>query len=48
MRDEIEDKVRQAVGLIGFTEDDDRPIEIAPDLVELEPEPPVKAGKKGE
>ena len=48
VRDEIEDKVRQAVGLIGFSEDDDRPIEIAPDLVELEPEPPVKAGKKGD
>jgi recombination protein RecA len=48
VRDEIESKVRQAVGLNGFTEDDDRPIEIAPDLVELEPEPPVKAGKKGD
>src|SRR3954470_8232121 len=46
VRDEIETKVRQAVGLNGFTEDDDRPIEVAPDLVELEP--PVKAGKKGD
>ncbi|MFL5791607.1 MAG: recombinase RecA [Actinomycetota bacterium] len=46
VRDEIETKVRQAVGLNGFTEEDDRPIEVAPDLVELEP--PVKAGKKGE
>jgi recombination protein RecA len=46
VRDEIETKVRQAVGLNGFTEQDDRPIEIAPDLVELEPA--VKAGKKGE
>ncbi len=46
VRDEIESKVRQAVGLNGFTEDDDRPIEIDPDLVELEP--PLKAGKKGE
>ena len=48
VRDEIERKVREAVGLIGFSEDDDQPIEIVPDLVELEPEPPVKAGKKGE
>ena len=46
VRDEIETKVRQAVGLNGFTEDDDEPIEIAPDLVELEPS--VKAGKKGD
>jgi len=46
VRDEIETKVRQAVGLNGFSEDDDRPIEVAPDLVELEP--PVKAGKKGD
>ena len=46
VRDEIETKVRQAVGLNGFTEDDDQPIEIAPDLVELEPS--VKAGKKGD
>jgi recombination protein RecA len=46
VRDEIETKVRQAVGLNGFTENDDRPIEVAPDLVELEP--PVKAGKKGD
>ncbi|HJX08421.1 MAG TPA: recombinase RecA [Actinomycetota bacterium] len=46
VRDEIEGKVRHAVGLNGFTEDDDRPIEVAPDLVELEP--PVKAGKKGD
>src|SRR3954451_25329787 len=46
VRDEIETKVRQAVGLNGFTEDDDRPIEVAPDLVELEP--PVKAGKKSD
>jgi recombination protein RecA len=46
VRDEIELKVRQAVGLNGFTDDDDRPIEIDPDLVELEA--PVKAGKKGD
>ncbi|MFL5757157.1 MAG: recombinase RecA, partial [Chloroflexota bacterium] len=46
VRDEIETKVRQAVGLNGFTEDDDRPIEVAPELVELEP--PVKVGKKGD
>src|SRR5436309_2516776 len=37
VRDEIETKVRQAVGLNRFTEEDDRPMEIAPDLVELEP-----------
>jgi len=46
MRDEIEAKVRQAVGMTGFTEVDDQPIEIAPDLIELEP--PAKAGKKGD
>jgi recombination protein RecA len=46
VRDEIESKVREAVGLNGFSEADDRPIEIDPDLVELEPEP-AKAGKKG-
>ena len=46
VRDEIEDKVRQAVGLTGFSEADDQPIEIAPDLVELEE--PVKASKKGD
>jgi len=34
------------VGLNGCTENDDRPIEVAPDLVELES--PVKAGKKGD
>jgi recombination protein RecA len=45
VRDEIESKVREAVGLTSFTEADDHPIEIAPDLVELEP--PAKAGKKG-
>jgi recombination protein RecA len=46
VRDEIETKVRQAVGMTGFTEVDDEPIEIAPDLIELEP--PTKAGKKGD
>jgi recombination protein RecA len=51
VRDEIETKVRQAVGLNGFTEDDDRPIEVAPELVApdlVELDPPVKAGKKGD
>jgi len=49
IRDEIELKVRQAVGLIGFTEEDDQPIQIEPDLVDLaEPAQPVKAGKKAE
>jgi len=46
VRDEIEGKVRAAVGMTGFTEADDQPIEIDPDLIELEA--PVKAGKKGE
>ncbi len=46
MRDEIEDKIRQAVGLTGFSEVDDQPIQIDPDLIELEE--PVKASKKGD
>jgi recombination protein RecA len=46
VRDEIEGKIRAAVGMTGFSEADDQPIEIAPDLIELEP--PVKAGKKGD
>jgi recombination protein RecA len=46
VRDEIEGKVRAAVGMTGFTEADDQPIEIDPELIELEP--PVKAGKKGD
>ena len=33
VRDEIERKVREAVGLTGFTQDDDAPIEIVPDVV---------------
>ena len=40
--------MRQAVGLIGFTEEDDKPIQIEPDLVELAEPQPVKAGKKAE
>jgi recombination protein RecA len=51
IRDEIELKVRQAVGLIGFTEEDDKPIQIDPDLVDLATETtpqPAKAGKKAE
>ena len=49
IRDEIELKVRQAVGLIGFTEEDDKPIQIDPDLVDLAETPqPAKAGKKAE
>ncbi len=32
-RDEIENKVREAVGLKGFADIDDRPIEVVPDLV---------------
>ena len=46
MRDEIEDKIREAVGLTGFSEVDDQPIQIDPDLVELEE--PVKASKKAD
>jgi recombination protein RecA len=33
MRDEIERKIREGVGLSGFDEADDRPIEIVPDVV---------------
>jgi len=33
LRDEIERKVREAVGLTGFSEDDDEPIQVVPDLV---------------
>src|SRR5215218_581243 len=43
---ELEGKVRAAVGMTGFTEADDQPIEIDPELIELET--PVKAGKKGD
>jgi recombination protein RecA len=52
LRDEIERKVREAVGLTGFTEDDDEPIRIdeaeAPPMDEPPPsDEPVAAGKKG-
>src|SRR2546422_5462020 len=33
LRDEIERKVREAVGLTSFSEDDDQPIQVVPDLV---------------
>jgi recombination protein RecA len=33
LRDEIERKVREAVGLTVFSEDDDQPIQVVPDLV---------------
>ena len=50
LRDEIERKVREAVGLTGFTEDDDQPITIgeaeAPPLEE--PPPFRRAGRRGE
>jgi recombination protein RecA len=47
LRDEIERKVRDAVGLNGFSEDDDQPIEIVPDLA-LDEEPvTAKSGKDG-
>ena len=53
LRDEIERTVREAVGLTGFTEDDDQPITIgeaaeAPPLEEPPPsDEPVAAGKRG-
>jgi recombination protein RecA len=52
VRDEIERKVREAVGLTGFTESDDEPITIgeaeAPPLEEPPPsDEPVAAGKRG-
>src|SRR4249919_3402054 len=47
LRDEIERKVREAVGLTGFSEDDDQPIQVVPDLViEDEPAPKVAAAAK--
>ncbi len=47
VRDEIERKVREAVGLVGFTDADDQPIQIEPDLViEDEPAPKVAAAAK--
>jgi recombination protein RecA len=42
LRDEIEQKVRDAVGLTGFTEVDDKPIQVVPDLA-LDEEPDQKA-----
>jgi SOS response regulatory protein OraA/RecX len=45
VRDEIETKVRMAVGLIGFTEEDDQPIQIDPDLVDLA-EPRSRQGRQ--
>jgi recombination protein RecA len=52
LRDEIERKVREAVGLTAFTEDDDEPIRIdeaeAPPTEEPPPsDEPVAAGRKG-
>ena len=52
LRDEIERKVREAVGLTAFTESDDEPITIgdaeAPPLEEPPPsDEPVAAGKRG-
>jgi recombination protein RecA len=52
VRDEIDRKVREAVGLTGFTESDDEPITIGeaepPPLDEPPPsEEPVAAGKRG-
>jgi len=47
MRDEIERKIRDAVGLNGFSEEDDEPIQSVPDLVLDEGAAP-KAGKGAE
>src|SRR4029450_2653679 len=44
IRDEIERKGRDAVGLNGFSEEDDAPIEVGPALVDVT-EPPAKAAK---
>src|SRR5213596_515601 len=41
LRDEIEQKVREAVGLTGFSEVDDQPIQVVPDLA-LDEEPATK------
>jgi recombination protein RecA len=41
LRDEIEQKVREAVGLTGFSEVDDQPIQVVPDLA-LDEEPIAK------
>ncbi len=54
LRDEIETKIRDAVGLNGFADDDDQPIEIIPDLAldeaaappVDEPEPRTKVSKE--
>jgi recombination protein RecA len=46
MRDEIERKVRDAVGLNGFSDEDDEPIEIVPDLA-LDEEPVSAKASKG-
>jgi recombination protein RecA len=43
-RDEIERKVREAVGLNDFGESDDQPIEIVPDVV-LDDDPASKKAK---
>ncbi|MGZ8578131.1 MAG: recombinase RecA, partial [Actinomycetota bacterium] len=45
LRDEIEQKIRDAVGLNGFDVQDDQPIEVVPDLVLDEEPETVKAGK---
>ncbi len=45
LRDEIETKIRDAVGLNGFDEQDDQPVEVVPDLVLDEEPETVKVGK---
>jgi recombination protein RecA len=47
LRDEIDRKVRDAVGLNGFSDDDDQPIEIVPDLALGEEPVPARASKGG-
>jgi len=46
LRDEIERRVREAVGLVAFGEADDQPIEIVPDVVLDDAPAPAKAGAK--
>jgi recombination protein RecA len=47
VRDEIERKVRDAVGLTAFSEADDEPIQVVPDLaLDQEPDRPKATASK--
>ncbi len=46
VRDEIERKVREAVGLVDFGEEDEKPIEIDGDVIAVEPSPVTKTSAK--